>query len=142
MNTEQLKRLSFSPMSTLFIYLRLHSLRKMAVILMAEFSFSECMRKNDKILLLLGALLWLVCSGGRCVQFAGLLVFYQMPGVDLKVMSTVAAQTVPKVTQMLSCARILKGGFFISYTEALFYVFRIYVQRFDRTYSVKKTASR
>jgi hypothetical protein len=133
MNTEQLNRhnlLSFLPVSTLLIYLRLHSLRKMTVTLMAEFNCSDCMRKNHKILLLLRALFWLVCSGSRCAQIAGFAVFDQLPAVDLKVMSTVAVQTVPNVMQILSCARIWNVGLFISHTEALFYAFRIYVRRF------------
>jgi len=84
----------------------------------------------------------LVCSGGRCANIAGSAVFDQLPGVDLKVISTVATQTVPNVTQMLSCARILNVGLFISHRGAPFYAFRIHFQRFNQTDNVKKIASR
>ena len=144
MNTEQRNRhnlLSFLPVSTLLIYLRLHSLRKMTFVLMAEFNCSDCMRRNHKMLLLLRVLVWLVCSGSRCPQIAGYAVFDQLPVVDLKVISTVAVQTVPNVTQMLSCARILNVGSFVSLAGAQFYAFRIHAQRFNRTVNVKKIAS-
>ena len=100
------------------------------------------MRKTHKILLLLRVLVWLVCSGSRCAQIAGSTVFDQLPGDDMKVMSTVAAQTVPNVTQMLSRARILNVGLFISHRGAPFYAFRIHLQRLNRTDNVKKIASR
>jgi hypothetical protein len=47
-------------------------------------------------------------------------VFDQLPGADLKVLSTIVVLTVPDVTKTLSCARILNVGLFISHTEALF----------------------
>ena len=88
---------------------------------MAEFNCSDCMRKDHKILLLLSALVWLVCCGCGCAQIAGFAVFDHLPGVDMKVMSTAALQTVSNTTKMLSCARILNVGLFISHTETLFY---------------------
>jgi len=109
---------------------------------MAEFNCSDCMLKNYKILLLLRVLVWLVCSGSRCAQIAGSAVFNQLPGVDLKVMSTITAQTVPNVTQMLSSARILNVGLFISHRGAPFYGSRIHLQRFNQTENLKEIASR
>lgn len=85
----------------LSVYLRLLSLGKMTVILMAELNCSDYIRKNHKILLLLCVLVWLMCSGSRCAQSAAFVLFDQLPGVDFKVMYTVAVQTAPNVTQML-----------------------------------------